>query len=229
MHGIIHFCLWANPLGQGEPNNGHYHQNSQLHPFKSKGFSKRCLEGRALNKQTYYSTMMSSGRRAACFRAFYALLKEAAPFISNKKPVKAERFITFIQDWDSPARTCLFLSDMICHLSDNGCIMLETRWKFQEASKSPFYLSAIHLQLLPSAPIRTTALSTMDESDMVLLHYWKLNSVGLESVFLPCCVHQFPNRRRLFTFWPRWHWSPRTLKHSQLSQHAAIIPYKHVF
>lgn len=74
---------------------------------------------------------MSSARQVACFGAFYDLLKEVAPFISNKNPVDAEMFITFLEDRDSPGHARLLPSDMICHLNDNGCIVLKACWKFQ--------------------------------------------------------------------------------------------------
>lgn len=53
--------------------------------------------------------------------------------------------------------------------------------------------------------------------------------MGSESACLPYCVHQFLNRRRLFTLWPNFHWGLQTSKHSELSRHAAINPQELVF
>ena len=64
--------------------------------------------GRRINR-THYGTIMSFGKQAACIGSFYSLLKEIALFISNKKPIKAEELIIFVQDQDSLDCICLFL------------------------------------------------------------------------------------------------------------------------
>lgn len=76
---------------------------------------------------------MSFGKPAASIGAFYALLKEIALFISNKKPIKAGSLSHLYKPKIPSPVSVYFLSDIICHLSNNGCIVLQTSWKFEDA------------------------------------------------------------------------------------------------